>query len=205
MASRTLTVLAQRTSTRAGPPSKVRWHAENPSVTVHLPKAKRDALGARAEAAGTTMGALLQGDLAESERALAEARERGRDEGVQAARREGAETLEALRREHAQALDAAADTAYDRGLAEAAPNWRARAERAEVMLARVNASAEALWGWRAKLDGLMDEVLEYVGRRETEPWAASEHGRYVALVHDLRQAYDRCLELDLQRLTAGRR
>lgn len=155
------------------------------------------------------MGALLLGDLADRDRALAEAREGGRGEGATDARRAGAEALDAVRREHALALAAAAeqeqataDTAYHRGLAEAATNWQARAKRAEANVAQWNASTEALWAWRARLDDLVDRVLAYLDDRETGPWAASEHRRYLALVHDLRRSIDHCLEVDLEGVMA---
>lgn len=134
MAPRPLTMLPQRTSSRTGPPSKGRWDKAHPTVGVCMPRAQRDALAARAQAEGTTMGALLRGDLADRDRAIAEACERGRAEAAAEARREGAAALDALRREHALALASAGDSAYRRGQAEAAPNWQDRARRAEAMV-----------------------------------------------------------------------
>lgn len=129
-------------------PSKDRDAAENPTVGVRMTRAQRDALAARAEAAGVSMGALLLSGLADKDQAVAAAHDEGFTEGAARQREADARHLAALDRDHQRALAAlrrdhkagltaaakqaqlAVEAAYQRGLAEADPAQIARAEEA---------------------------------------------------------------------------
>lgn len=174
-------------------PSKAAWHAEHPSVTVHLPAAERTRLGAEAKAAGVTMGAYL---LAGAERARdAEDRLRQVEVAHQAETAQLRRELAAVSQRAQQQAHAAVASAYRRGRAEAGP-------AAAQELAYWQEAARALSRWRAQIDELADRVLDYLADRETEPWAAHAHRQYVDAVRQYRDAADRCLELALEPLRA---
>lgn len=193
MVSSPLKVVPEPAPQRRQAPSKAAWHADHPSVTVHLRSADRNRLGAEARAAGVTIGAYL---LAGAQRAQAA---EDRLQEVEAAHR--AEIAQ-LRRELAavaqlaqQEAQAAVASAYQQGRAAANP-------AAAQELAYWRQAAPALSGWRAEIDRLTDQVLSYLADRETEPWAGHAHRRYVELVRQCRDAVDRQLDLALEPLRA---
>ena len=185
-------------------PSKAAWHTDHPSVTVHLPAAEHTRLGAEAKAAGVTMGAYL---LAGAERARAA---QDRLQEVEAAHQ--AEVAQ-LRRELAavshgaqQQAPAAAASAYQQAqaaMAAAYQHGRAEADPAAAQeLAYWRQAAPAISRWRAEIDELADQVLDYLADRETEPWAGHAHRSYVELVRQYRDAVDRRLDLAMEPLRA---
>jgi hypothetical protein len=178
---------------REAPPSKRAWHQAHPTIGVSVTAAQRDTIAAAAEAAGVTMGAYL---LSGANRAQAA---EDRLQEVEAARQ--GEVAELRRRllvdgEEAEAhLKAATTAAYAQGRAEAEP-------AAAQELAYWRQAARALFGWRAQVDELTDEVLAYLERHEGGFWELDQHRRYVEAVHRYRIAVDRCLELAVEPLRA---
>ena len=188
-----LKVVPEPAPQRRQAPSKAAWHADHPSVTVHLPAAERTRLGAEARAAGVTMGAYL---LTGAERArAAEDRLRQIEAAHQAEAAQLRRELDAVGQLVQQEAQAAEASAYERGRAAADP-------AAAQELAYWREAAVALSSWRAQIDELADQVLDYLADRETEPWAGHAHRQYVELVRQYRDAADRCLDLALEPLRA---
>ena len=105
------------------PPSRARHRAEHVTVGVMMTPAERDALAARARAAGLSMGSLLRGDSAAREAELQILRERSRREGLAEGRQGREAEVEGLRRDLAAAR--AAGESRVRAVAAA---WRAAFE-----------------------------------------------------------------------------
>ena len=102
------------------PPSRARHRAEHVTVGVMMTPAERDALAARARAAGLSMGSLLRGDRDAREAELEVLRQRARRQGLDEGRGERGSEVEGLRRDLAAAT--AAGEARVRAVAAA---WRA--------------------------------------------------------------------------------
>ncbi len=102
------------------PQSRARHRAEHVTVGVMVTIEERDALAARAAAAGISMGALLRGDPAARDAELQILRERSRRAGLAEGRREREADVAALR----EKLASIASTGDARANSVAAA-WRA--------------------------------------------------------------------------------
>ena len=177
------------------------------------PPAHHQGLDPRRTADGKTFTAILLGALADQDVAAAEAEARGRAGAEAAARkaarielaqlqRASAAEIARLQRELAEAdraaehqLQAVAADAYHPGRLEPDPEL-AREPRWWWQ------AAPALFKWRAQVDELADQVLDYLGEHERDFLARDQHRRYVEAVREYRGAIDRCLELALEPLRA---
>ncbi|HVA21780.1 MAG TPA: hypothetical protein VNN74_06775 [Candidatus Micrarchaeia archaeon] len=128
---------------RREPPSRARHRAGHVTVGVMMTIGERDALAARAAAAGVSMGALLRGDREAREAELARTRKRARAEGLGAGQREREAEVAGLQQELAAA---------------AGPEQRAKAAAA---------------GWRAAFEVERDVMWElYAVVKERVPQAS---------------------------------
>ncbi|MHB1940780.1 MAG: hypothetical protein ACYCS9_08165 [Candidatus Dormibacteria bacterium] len=205
MANRRLSAIPAQAPGRPRPPSKARWAAAHPTIGVNIDRPAYERLDARRRAEGKTWAELFLGALAERDAELAASRADGFTEGRAAAQEAVESALTGIRREHraamanaAQEAEAAAVAAYERGRAEADP-------AAVDALRQWQGAGAALWEWRSQMESLVDRVLARLDESEADPWMAENHRRYVAVVHELRDAVDHKLELELRRVSAARR
>ena len=120
------------------PASRARHRAEHVTVGVMMTRAERDALAARAAAAGLSMGSLLRGDPAAREAELKILREQAHREGAAEARREREAEIEELRQELAKVT--ADGRARARSVAAA---WRAAFEVEQEAVSELRSVVQA--------------------------------------------------------------